>query len=60
MRGKTWSNAKLSLIEDAFKVVIAGLRIIPDIVNWIHVMQAFEGENQDLISAVILLSLSIL
>ena len=55
MRGKTWSNAKLSLSKDPFMVVIAGLRIIPDFVKWIHIMQAFEGENQDLISAVILL-----
>ena len=43
MRGKTRSNAKLSLSEDAF-IIKAGLRIISDFVNWIRVMQAFEGE----------------
>ena len=43
MRGKTRSNAKLSVSEDAF-ITKTGLRIISDFVNWIRVMQAFGGE----------------
>ena len=36
---KTWSNAKLNIRENA----LIGLRIISDFVNWISVMQAFDG-----------------
>ena len=43
MRGKTGSNAKLSVSQDAF-ITKTGLRIISDFVNWIRVMQAFGGE----------------
>ena len=42
-RGKTWSNAKLNLSEDAF-IIKTGLRIMYDFVNWIRVMQAFGRE----------------
>ena len=42
-RGKTRSNAKLSVDEDAF-ITKTGLRIISDFVNCIRVMQAFGGE----------------
>ena len=42
-RGKTRSNAKLSVKEDAF-ITITGLRIMSDFVNWIRVMQAFGRE----------------
>ena len=42
-RGKTWSNAKQNLSEDAF-IIKTGLRIVSDSVNWIRVMQAFDGE----------------
>ena len=40
---KTGSNAKLSIREDAF-IIKTGFSIISDFVNWIRVMQAFEGE----------------
>ena len=43
MRGKTRSNAKLSVSEDAF-IIKTGLRIMSDFVNWIRIMQAFDGE----------------
>ena len=43
MSGKTRSNAKLTLREDAF-IIKTGFRIISDFVNWIRVMQAFNGE----------------
>ena len=39
-RGKTRSNAKLGVSEDAF-ITKTGLRIISDVVNWI---QAFGRE----------------
>ena len=42
-RGKTWSNAKLNLSEDAF-IIKTGLINISDFVNWIRDMQAFDGE----------------
>ena len=44
MREKTRSNVKLSLSQDAF-IIKTGLRNISDSVNWIRVMQAFEGET---------------
>ena len=43
MRGKAWSNAKLDHGQDAF-IIKTGLRIIPDFVDWIRVMQAFERQ----------------
>ena len=43
IRGKTRSNAKLTVSQDAF-IIKTGLRIISDFVNWICIMQAFEGE----------------
>ena len=43
MRGKARSNVKLSVREDAF-IIKTGLKIISDFVNWIRVMQAFDGE----------------
>ena len=42
-KGKTWSNAKLNISEDAF-ITKTGLRIIYDFVNWIRVVQAFDRE----------------
>ena len=42
-RGKTGSNAKISVSEDAF-ITKTGSRIISDSVNWIRVMQAFGRE----------------
>ena len=43
MRGKTRSNARLSVNQDAF-IIKTGFRIISGFVNWICVMQAFERE----------------
>ena len=43
MRGKTRSNAKLSLSEYAF-IMKTGSRIISEFINWIRVMQAFDRE----------------
>ena len=43
MSGKTRSNAKLSVSQDAFTTK-TGLRMISDFVNWIRVMQAFGRE----------------
>ena len=41
--GKTRSNAKLGVSEDAF-ITKTGLRIISDFVNWIRVMKTFDKE----------------
>ena len=43
MSGKTRSNPKLCVSEDAF-IIKAGFRITSDFVNWIRVMQAFDRE----------------
>ena len=43
MKGKTRSNARSSVSEDAF-ITKTGIRIISDFVNWIRVMHIFGGE----------------